>query len=106
MPKKPKTCVLCGGAIKKGQATSMYRVAGEIKGFSRNIDMEKHFHNDCITREEGVNEVARAQVLDYLEAVEFNRSIIDDLKNQNLDRAKKLLREIQWRHKYEDGGKP
>ena len=96
-----KTCVLCGGAIDKGEAVSMYRVAGDIKGFSRTIDLEKNFHNACVTKPKGVNEIARAQVLDYLEAVEFNRSIIDDLKNQNLDRAKKLMREIEWRDKYE-----
>ncbi len=96
-----RTCVLCGEPIKPKQTYSSFRVAGEIKGFQRNIDLEKSFHNDCITREEGVNEIERAQVLDYLEAIEFNKSVIDDLKGHNLDRAKKLMREILWREKYE-----
>jgi len=63
--------------------------------------MEKAFHNACLTKEGGINEIARAQVLDYLEAVAFNTSVIDDLKSQNLDRAKKIINEIKWREKYE-----
>lgn len=98
--REKKICVLCGQPVRKGEATSTYRVEGRIAGFQRNIDLEKNFHNECVTKAEGINEIARAQVLDYLEAVEFNRSVIEDLKNQNLDRAKRLLKEIQWRDKY------
>ncbi len=98
------TCILCGKPIRPEEAHSTYRVEGDIKGFARNVDIQKAFHNECVTREEGINEIARAQVLDYLEAVEFNRSVIEDLKSQNLDRAKKILSEIKWRQKY-DGPK-
>ncbi len=99
MPKKSLSCVLCGKSIRAAQPHSTYRVEGDIKGFAANVDIQKAFHNECLTREQGINEIARAQVLDYIEAVEFNRSVIEDLKGQNLDRAKKLLKEIQWRAK-------
>ncbi len=105
MAKRKRTCVLCGSAIKAGESHSSYRVEGDIKGFQRVIDLEKAFHNECLTKNEGINEIARAQVLDYLEAVAFNSSVIDNLKNQNLDRAKKLVNEIRWRAKYGDAKK-
>ncbi len=98
--KSKRTCVLCGGPVKRGEEISTYRVEGDIKGFSVALDIEKVFHNACLTKSEGVNEIARAQVLDYLEAVEFNRSVIDDLRNQNLQRAQSILKEIRWKQKY------
>jgi len=101
MARKVTTCVLCGAPLKKGDVVSTYHIEGDIKGFARDVDMRKAFHNDCLTREEGVNEIARAQVLDYLEAVAFNTSVLEDLKSQNLDRAKKVLREMKWRNKYQ-----
>ena len=100
MGSKSRTCILCGKAIASSEPHSTYRVEGDVKGFARNVDVQKAFHNECVTRPEGINEIARAQVLDYLEAVEFNRSVIEDLKSQNLDRAKKILAEIKWRQKY------
>ncbi len=93
-------CVLCGKGVKSGEAVSTYRIEGDIKGFARDIDLRKAFHNDCLTRDAGINEIARAQVLDYLEAVAFNTSVLDDLKTQNLDRAARVLRELKWRDKY------
>ena len=103
MGKQPeRTCVLCGKSIDAKQPFSSYRVAGTIRGFQKTIDLEKAFHNDCLTEEEGINEVARAQVLDYLEALDFNRSIMDDLKGDNLQRAKKFIQEMEWRQKHEE----
>ena len=93
-------CCLCGEGIGEKQEASHYRVEGDCKGFQCTFDLKKAFHNECITKAEGVNEIARAQVLDYLEAVEFNKSVVDDLKTQNLDRAGKLLKQIEWRSKY------
>ena len=98
--KKLPNCCLCGKPILAKDPHSSYRVEGECKGFSCTFDLHKAFHNECVTREEGVNEVARAQVLDYLEAVQFNGSVIEDLKSQNLDRARKILKQIEWRSKY------
>lgn len=95
------SCCLCGRPIQSGEIHSTFRVEGECKGFSCSFDLRRAFHNDCLTRETGVNEVARAQVLDYLEAVQFNESVIEDLKNQNLDRAKRLLKQREWRERYE-----
>jgi len=100
MAKPKRACVLCGNPIKPKESFSTYHVEGDIKGFTRHIDMQKAFHNDCLTKDEGVNEIARAQVLDYIEAVAFNSSVLEDLKNQNLDRAKKLVKEMEWRAKY------
>ncbi len=98
------TCCLCGKPIKDKEPHSSYRVEGECKGFSCSFDLQKAFHNECLMKEEGVNEIVRAQVLDYLEAVQFNQSIIEDLKNQNLQRAKRIVKQIEWRSKY-DGPK-
>ena len=95
-------CILCGKEIAQGQEVSSYRVEGDIKGFRRRLDLQKSFHNECLILEEGINEVARAQVLDYLEAVEFNKSVVEDLHTQNLQRAKKIIKEIKWRQKYSD----
>ena len=39
-------------------------------------------------------------MLDYLEAVQFNKSVVQDLKQQNLERAGKILKQIEWRNKY------
>jgi hypothetical protein len=75
-------------------------VEGDCKGFSCAFDLQKAFHNDCLTKDEGVNEIARAQVLDYLEAVQFNESVLEDLKNQNLQRAQKLIKQREWRSRY------
>ena len=99
--KAKRKCILCEKPIGEKQAFSTYRIAGTIRGFQKNIDLEKSFHNRCLTVEKGINEVARAQVLDYLEAMEFNRSIMDDLKGDNLQRAKKLTKEMKWRNKYD-----
>lgn len=98
---KGLSCCLCGKPIRAGEAHSTYRVEGDCKGFSCSFDLRKAFHNLCLTSEEGVNEVARAQVLDYLEAVQFNESVLDDLKSQNLERAKKLLKQREWRTRYD-----
>lgn len=103
MTKRHHTCVLCGKPIAALEEFSTYRVEGDIKGFARHLDLTKAFHNECLTRETGVNEIARAQVLDYLEAVSFNSSQLENLRNQNLDRAKKITREMKWREKYEKG---
>jgi hypothetical protein len=100
--RKPLICVLCGGAISKDETFSTYHVEGDIKGFVRHLDVRQAFHNACLTRDEGVNEIARARVLDYLEAAAFNTSVLEDLKNQNLERARKLVREMKWRAKYGD----
>ncbi len=103
MTKEPnKICVLCGQAIATNDPFSSYRVAGTIRGFQKNIDMEKAFHNGCLTVEEGINEVARAQILDYLEAMEFNRSVLEDLRGDNLQRAKKFIQEMEWRQRHEE----
>ena len=96
-----RTCILCGKAIEGEEGHSTYRVAGSIRGFQKNIDLEKSFHNACLTIEDGINEVARAQVLDYLEAMEFNRSVLEDLRGDNLQRAKKFVQEMEWRRKHE-----
>lgn len=95
------TCCLCGKPILEKEPHSTFRVEGECKGFCRTIDLQKAFHNDCLTREEGVNEIARAQVLDYLEAVQFNQSVLEDLKSQNLQRAQRIVKQIEWRSRYE-----
>ena len=63
-----RRCILCGKSIGGKEACSTYRVAGTIRGFQKNLDMEKAFHNDCLIAEEGINEISRAQVLDYLRA--------------------------------------
>jgi len=105
MAKRKRRCVLCGAAIQAGESHSSYRVEGDIKGFQRVIDLEKAFHNECLTKGDGINEIARAQVLDYLEAVTFNSSVVENLKSQNLDRAKKLVNELKWRAKYGDAKK-
>lgn len=94
-------CCLCGKSVHSAENCSSYRIEGEVKGFAAGIDLRKVFHNECLTREKGVNEIARAQVLDYLEAVQFNESIVDDLKSQNLERAQKLLKQREWRSKYD-----
>lgn len=101
MARKKRTCVLCGEPIKAADEFSTYRIEGDIKGFQRVIDMEKAFHNACVTKDAGVNEIARAQVLDYLEAVAFNTSELENLKTQNLDRAKRIMNEMRWRRKYD-----
>ena len=93
-------CVLCGEMVKDGEEHSSYRVEGDCKGFQCHFDLTKAFHNTCITKEEGINEIARAQVLDYLEAVQFNKSVVQDLKQQNLERAGKIIKQIEWRNKY------
>tara|TARA_B100001964_G_C13722219_1_gene375107 strand:- start:152 stop:466 length:315 start_codon:yes stop_codon:yes gene_type:complete len=103
MTKKTKrNCVLCEKAIGAKDSFSSYRVAGTIRGFEKNIDMEKAFHNECLTIEEGINEVARAQILDYLEAMEFNRSVMEDLRGDNLQRAKKFIQEMEWRQRHDE----
>ena len=96
-----RVCVLCGEAIKKVEEFSSYRIEGDLKGFAKNLDFEKAFHNACLTRPEGINEIARAQVLDYIEAVQFNQSIIEELKTQNLQRAESLLKALRFRAKYD-----
>lgn len=98
---KKLNCCLCNKPIQAKEPHSTYRVEGECKGFSCSFDLQKAFHNDCLTRKDGVNEVARAQVLDYLEAVQFNESVIDDLKSQNLQRAEKLIKQREWRSRYD-----
>ena len=95
-------CILCGKAISQGQEVSSYRVEGDIKGFRRRLDLQKSFHNECLILEDGINEIARAQVLDYLEAVQFNKSVVENLHTENLQRAKKIIKEIKWRQKYSD----
>lgn len=100
MGKAEHRCVLCGKPIRAAESYSSYRVEGDIKGFARRIDLEKRFHNACVTQERGINEIARAQVLDYLEAVAFNTSVLENLKSQNLDRAKKIVSELTWREKH------
>lgn len=97
-----RRCILCGKSIGAKEACSTYRVAGTIRGFQKNLDMEKAFHNDCLIVEEGINEISRAQVLDYLEAMEFNRSVMDDLKGDNLQRAKKIVQEMEWRNREDE----
>ena len=101
MEEKMLTCCLCGRAIREVEPHSTYRVEGECRGFSCSFDLQKAFHNECLMKEEGINEVARAQVLDYLEAVQVNQSVIEDLKGQNLQRAQRLIKQIEWRSKYE-----
>ena len=95
-------CILCGKDIAQGQEVSSYRVEGDIKGFRRRLDLQKSFHNECLVLEDGINEVARAQVLDYLEAVQFNKSVVENLHTENLQRAQKIIKEIKWREKYSD----
>ena len=95
------TCCLCGKTIREKEPHSTYRVEGDCKGFSCSFDLQKAFHNECLMKQDGINEIARAQVLDYIEAVQFNQSIIEDLKNQNLQRAQRLIKQIEWRSKYE-----
>jgi hypothetical protein len=94
-------CILCGKPIKSSEAHSTFRVEADIKGFQKTGDVQRAFHNECLTREEGVNEIERAQVLDYIEAAEFNRSAMQDLKGQNLERAKRVLKEMKWRAQYD-----
>ncbi len=104
MSDKRPICCLCGKPINENEPHSTYRVEGECKGFSRSFDIQKAFHNECLTRQDGINEIARAQVLDYLEAVQFNQSILEDLKNQNLERAQRIVKQIEWRSKYDKKG--
>jgi len=91
------TCCLCGGTILEEDSHSTFRVEGECKGFSCSFDLRKAFHNACLTREEGVNEVTRAQVLDYIEAAQFHETVLEDLRAENLQRARRLLKQREWR---------
>ena len=72
------TCCLCGGTIREKDPHSTFRVEGECKGFSCSFDLQRAFHNACLTKEEGVNEVARAQVLDYIEAAQFHETVLEE----------------------------
>lgn len=96
---KPK-CALCGKPIRDGQTVSHFKVEGECVGFGCRFDEEHHFHDECLTAAEGIDEKARAQVLDYLEAFQKSQGTLRELKDQNLERAKKLLKEMEWRRKY------
>lgn len=59
--------------------------------------LTKHFHDECITRPDGVNEVARAQVLDYLEQVVVTASDEKRLREQNRERLQKIDALKRWR---------
>jgi hypothetical protein len=95
-----RTCALCGRAVTERQRASHFRVEGDLVGFGRVSDRDRYFHDDCLTEPEGIDERARAQVLDYLEAFQKSQATLQDLKVQNLERAQKLLKEIEWRKKY------
>lgn len=92
--------MLCNAKIPESEKVSHFRVEGDCVGFGCRIDAERWFHDACLTKDEGIDEIARAQVLDYLEAMQMSRSTIENLKSQNLERAKKLLKAIEWRKKY------
>jgi hypothetical protein len=90
-------CVLCGGPIGTSEKISRVRVEGDCVGFGCRLDEERLFHDACLTRADGIDEAERARVLDYLEAFQKSQASLEDLKAQNLERAQKLLREIEWR---------
>lgn len=94
-----RICILCGATIPADENVSHYRVEGDCVGFGCSIDAERFFHDACLTRDEGIDEVARAQVLDYLEAHLTTQGSLEDMKAKNLDRAQKLLKEVEWRRK-------
>lgn len=90
-------CVLCGKPIRAREAASSYRIDGECLGFTCEIHLTKHFHDACVIRPDGVNEVARAQVLDYLEQVTFTQSDDKRLREQNMERLQKIEALRRWR---------
>lgn len=96
-----RQCMLCGKSIGTKEEVSSFHVEGDCVGFECKIDAQRYFHNECLTRDDGpINEIARAQVLDYLESIQISQNKIENLKTQNLDRARKLLKEMEWRKKY------
>lgn len=94
------TCSLCGKPVLEGETVSHFKVEGECVGFGCRFDEESHFHDDCLTATEGIDEQARTQVLDYLEAFQKSQGTMQELKDHNLERAKNLLKEMEWRRKY------
>ena len=95
-----RTCILCGAAIPEGETVSHFRVDGDCVGFGCSIDAERFFHDACLTKDDGVDEIARAQVLDYIEAHQTTQASLEGLREKNLERAQKLLKEIEWRRQY------
>lgn len=93
--------MLCGGEIGEKEKVSSFHVEGDCLGFECRIDAQRSFHDECLTKDDpAIDEIARAQVLDYMEALQMSKSKIDNLRAQNLDRARKLLKELEWRKKY------
>ena len=93
----PRTCVLCRDLIGDDETVSSYRVEGQCVGFTCEIDVTKYFHDQCLTQANGVNEIARSQVLDYLEQVDVSPAEEEKLRDQNLERVKKLAALKKWR---------